>query len=138
MTCGGAARPADVRLPVTAAESSRLCCFSSSLHRRVLSPLLSPSSPVSLSPPWGGDGRFPQGKSNNLFTPPSVIPFMFGLTRSHGRRRVTLAIFLPAVRKIVHGRLVGVAMHCRSAGGAWRPEKCLDVGWCSSFSSTCV
>lgn len=136
MTCGVEAgrRPA---------AASCFCCFSSSLHtvtlcRRVLSPLLSSSSPVSLSPPWGGDGRFPQGKSNNLFTPPSVIPFMFGLTRRDGRRRVTLAIFLPAVRKIVHGRLVGVAMHCRSAGSARRPEKCLDVGWCSSFSSTCV
>lgn len=95
-----------------------------------LSSLLSlPSSVVSLFLPWGGDGRFLQGKSNNL---------SHHQTSLHVETvgcRIIQAIFLVIVRKIVHGRLVGVVMHYRSQVAHGTGEG-LDVGWCSSFSST--
>lgn len=95
-----------------------------------LSSLLSlPSSVVSLFLPWGGDGRFLQGKSNNL---------SHHQTSLHVETvgcRIIQAIFLVIVRKIVHGRLVGVVMHYRSQVVHGTGEG-LDVGWCSSFSST--
>lgn len=95
-----------------------------------LSSLLSlPSSVVSLFLPWGGDGRFLQGKSNNLSRRQMSLH-----VESVGCR-IIQAIFLVIVRKIVHGRLVGVVMHYRSQVVHGTGEV-LDVGWCSSFSST--
>lgn len=97
-----------------------------------LSSLSLPSSVVSLFLPWGGDGRFLQGKSNNLSHHQTSLHLE---KKKKNRSRTIQAIFLVVARKIVRGRLVSVVMHYR-----WQvvhgTGEVVDLGWCSSFSST--
>lgn len=78
-----------------------------------LSSLLFPSTVVFLFLPWGGDGRFLQGKSNNLSHRQTSLHV------ENCRTRTIQAIFLVIVRKIVSWEASKCSYALPLTGSAW-------------------